>query len=81
MKSIYKKQYKLLIEWVVSKRLIAGLTQVELASKLNKPQSYISKIESCERRLDLIEFIDICSVIKADPTEVIELLQQEYRDE
>lgn len=36
-------------------RLSKGWTQIELAQQLGKPQSYISKIETCERRLDLIE--------------------------
>lgn len=39
----------------------SGLTQLELATLLEKPQSYVSKYESGERRLDLIEVRDICS--------------------
>lgn len=37
-------------------RLEAGLTQADLAQRLNKPQSYVAKIETQERRLDLVEF-------------------------
>ena len=40
-----------------------GLTQVELAKRLGKPQSYLSKIESCERRVDVIEALSICKVL------------------
>ncbi|MBP9222608.1 MAG: helix-turn-helix transcriptional regulator [Verrucomicrobiales bacterium] len=41
-------------------RIDAGLTQVQLAEKLGKPQSYVSKAEMGERRLDFIETLDFC---------------------
>lgn len=44
-------------------RLEAQLTQIELAQRLGKPQSYVSKYESGERRLDIIEIREICFVV------------------
>lgn len=41
-------------------RVDAGLTQVQLAEELGKPQSYVSKAEMGERRLDFIETLDFC---------------------
>jgi len=41
-------------------RVEAGLTQVQLAEKLGRPQSYVSKAEMGERRLDFIETLDFC---------------------
>ena len=41
---------------------MAGLTQLEVATKLNKPQSYISKIELGERKIDFIEMEDLCRI-------------------
>ena len=38
-------------------RLRAGLTQEDLAERLGKPQSFVAKVETQERRLDLIEFV------------------------
>lgn len=54
-KSVYSKEYKDIIERLKTARIEAGLSQQEVADKLNKPQSYISKIESGERRLDVAE--------------------------
>lgn len=45
------------------KREATGITQIQLAKKLNISQTIVSKIETCERRLDIIELIDICSVL------------------
>ncbi len=54
-KSIYSKDYKAIIERLKTARIEAGLAQQVVADKLGKPQSYISKIESGERRLDVAE--------------------------
>lgn len=54
-KTIYTKEYKLLLQKLKQARIESGLTQQQIADKLGKPQSYVSKIESGERRLDIIE--------------------------
>ena len=41
----------------------AGLTQSELSSRLGRPQSFVSKYESGERRLDLIELSEVCNAL------------------
>ncbi len=53
--SIYSREYRLIIERLRKVRLQTGLTQVQAAQKLKKPQSYVSKIERGERRLDVVE--------------------------
>ncbi|MEW6543204.1 MAG: helix-turn-helix transcriptional regulator [Nitrospirota bacterium] len=49
----------------------AGLTQQDLARRLGRPQSYVSKYELRERRLDVIEFVRITRALSADPCEII----------
>ncbi|MHB1344953.1 MAG: helix-turn-helix domain-containing protein [Thermoleophilia bacterium] len=44
-------------------RIEAGLRQADLASRLSKPQSYVSKYESGERRLDFLEVREICHAV------------------
>lgn len=51
-------------------RTDAGLTQSEAASRLEKPQSFISKVESCERRIDVIELIELLTLYKRSITEI-----------
>lgn len=57
MKAIYHPEYIALIEKLIVQRKTLNLTQAELAQKFNKPQSYVAKIEGCERKLDIIEFV------------------------
>ena len=54
-KSIYGAEYKKVLENLRKARMEAGLRQEDVAQKLSKPQSYISKIERGERRIDVIE--------------------------
>lgn len=65
-KSIFSKDYKDIIERLKKARIDAGLTQQEVAEKLDKPQSFISKIESGERRLDVAEVKKFANVYKKD---------------
>lgn len=64
--SIYSKEYKLFIEQLRKVRLKAGLTQVEAAHRLKKPQSYISKIERGERRIDIVELKWLLKIYNAE---------------
>jgi transcriptional regulator with XRE-family HTH domain len=63
-KSIHSSEYKTVIRKLREVREAAGLTQQEVAEKLVKPQSYISKIERGERRLDIIELSKIAKFYK-----------------
>jgi transcriptional regulator with XRE-family HTH domain len=65
VKSVHTERYRNLLTVLIDARKAAGITQAELAGKLDKPQSYVSKVESGERRIDVIEFIDICEAVGA----------------
>ncbi len=66
MEKSWDEQYKVLRTQLRSIRQKAKLTQQVLADKLNKPQSYISKIESGGRGCNLFEVRSICKVCKTD---------------
>lgn len=63
-KSIFSKEYKKVVERLQKARQEKGLKQIEVAKKLGKPQSYISKIERGERRIDIAELKKIADIYK-----------------
>ena len=54
----------------------AGLTQDQVAARLSEPQSFVSKYESGERRLDLIELRQVAVVLGTNLTEVVEQFER-----
>lgn len=71
MKSTFTKRYEWFCEVLVNTRKKNGLTQVEVAAVLGTPQSYVSKYESGERRLDVVEFIAVATALREDPLELL----------
>ncbi len=55
MSSIYSTQYRAFLRQLRKARHEAGLTQAQVAARLKRPQSYVSKCESGERRVDVVE--------------------------
>lgn len=63
-KSIYSKEYRTVIDKLKKARFDARLRQEDVASKLKKTQSYISKIERGERRIDVVELKGLAKIYK-----------------
>lgn len=74
LKDPYAEKYIRLRELLVSHRENSGLTQAEVAAKLSRPQSFVSKYENGERRLDVIELIEVANIIGFDPAKLIKKL-------
>lgn len=73
MKSIHKAEYKEIIVRLVQARKDAHITQQDLAKKLGKHQSYVSKYEIGERRLDIAEFLEIAGIVGVDYKDIIDI--------
>ncbi len=67
-KSLFTRRHTQLRKLLVKARKDAQLTQVQLAGKLQRRQAYISRIERGERRVDVIEFIDLARAIGFEPS-------------
>ncbi len=78
-KSIFTDAYKLLISTLIQERKDAHITQHVLAERLNKPQSFVAKYESRERRLDVVELIQITEVLKIDIVPLIRRIKAVLR--
>ena len=63
MQTLSSTLYLRFLDRLKQSRLDAGITQADLAKQLNRPQSFVSKYEKGERRLDIAEFIQICKVV------------------
>lgn len=71
------RTYELLQKMLVEARLSQGLTQTDIANRLGKPQSYVSKYETGERRIDVVELMEICQAISIKPISILKKLEAE----
>ena len=70
-KSIHTARHEALRQAIIEKRLAAGMTQQQVARKLRRYQSFVATVESGQRRIDVIEFLDFANAIGFKPDPVI----------
>ena len=63
-KSLRSKAHTALVQELKKARLNAGLSQQQVAERLGQPQSYVAKIELGERRLDVVEFLELTAALE-----------------
>ena len=63
--------YTALLSALVDARKEARMHQATLAAKLGRPQSFVSKFEKGERRLDVVEFLSVCHALAVDPGRIL----------
>jgi len=76
-KSLYRRDQTVLLSLLRQQRLAAGLKQAELAKRLAEPQSFVSKYESGERRLDLLELRQVCAALWFSVSELVQMLEEQ----
>ena len=79
MKSLRTAAHRALIGILVRARIGAELTQTELARRIRRSQPWISKVETGDRRLDVIEFAELCRELKLQPGRVLGRLPLQSR--
>ncbi|HOF44916.1 MAG TPA: helix-turn-helix transcriptional regulator [Candidatus Pacearchaeota archaeon] len=65
-KAIYSKDHKFVVEQLKKARIEAGLDQEKAAELLRKTQSYISKVESGQRRIDIVQLKEFAKIYKKE---------------
>ena len=76
-KSVFTDAYASAVEILTALRKQSGVSQVELARRLGKPQQFISSVERSERRLDVVEYYAFVRALGGDPEAVFgELLRR-----
>lgn len=73
-KSWSSPRYLKLRQLLVEARKERGVSQVDLAKALEKPQSFVSKYETGERRLDVVELIEVATQLECDVITLVEAL-------
>ena len=75
-KTLGTEQHKALIALLIAKREAAELTQTEVAAALGEYQSFVARLESGERRVDVIELIQLAHVLGFDAPSVVREVEQ-----
>lgn len=75
-KSTHTPEYEKFRHLLVVAREKSKLTQADVSKLLGRPQSFVAKYERGERRLDVIEFIQISKVLGVDPVSIIGELKE-----
>jgi ribosome-binding protein aMBF1 (putative translation factor) len=78
-KSLGTDRHKALIGLLIAKREAAGMTQAQLAERLGEYQSFVARLESGQRRCDVVEFIELAQILGFDPSEAIREIEKAKR--
>jgi transcriptional regulator with XRE-family HTH domain len=75
-KSLGSARHKALIDFIIKKREAAGMTQAALAARLGQYQSFVARLESGQRRVDVAEFLEIAEALGFDAAKAISTLKK-----
>ena len=76
---VHTPRYRKLCQLLTEARLNRKLSQAALAAKIKRPQTFVSKYERGERRLDIVEFLDVSEILKIDPHDILKQVQSVKR--
>ena len=74
-KAITSSKYASLVNWLKQARVDQGISMRELASRLDEPHTFVQKVETMERRLDVYEYNLYCRALGLDPRKGFEFLR------
>lgn len=74
MKTITSKRHKTLVKWLRQERVAKGLAQSDVAERLGEHQSWVARLESGQRRLDVVELLIVAKAIGFDAAKMVRRL-------
>lgn len=74
--SVHSSEHTYLRQLLIRRRLDLGLSQRALAERMNVVHSFVGKVETGDRRMDIFEFIEYCRALDWDASEVVQGLQE-----
>lgn len=78
-KTLHRREYQILLQLLLRARKDAGITQEALASALEVPRSTISKWETGEQRIDVLEFWTLCEALGVDPFKLLTAFKRKWK--
>lgn len=75
-RSVFSERYERFRVLLVEARQARNLTQADVARRIRRPQSFVSKYERGERRLDVVEFLEVAAVLGIDPPTLLRKLER-----
>ncbi len=69
------RRHRSLIDLLIQYREVVGMTQAELAARLGQYQSFVARIESGQRRIDVVEFLELSEILGFDAAEAVEAIK------
>ncbi len=78
-RSLHTADYDYFRSLLVAARERSDLTQAQVAAKMRRPQSFVSKYENGERRLDVVEFVQVCAALGVSPQSIVANLHKRIR--
>jgi ribosome-binding protein aMBF1 (putative translation factor) len=80
VKTLGTERHKALIALLIEKHEAAGLTQSDLAAKLGEYQSFVARLESGQRRVDVVEFLKLSEILEFDAASTLRRIQK-FKDQ
>ena len=78
-RSLRTPGHRALMQVLVETRKLKRITQQELANRLDRPQSYIAKVETGERRLDVVEFLEWAQALEEEGSQLMRKIEKSIK--
>lgn len=72
-KSSFEDGYIAIIERLIARRRELGMTQAQLGAEYGEDQSFVSRVERRQRRIDVWEFVQLCRCLRIDPGRLLKI--------